>query len=83
LKREAIEEFGERRNIENLGDAGKKSVLDILRRDPNAMNVDKHREIRKYYNCGKTGHLTARCSKPRKVRSEKVRIVDGVKENFS
>jgi len=30
-RREAIEEFGGRRNIENLGDVRKKSVLDIPR----------------------------------------------------
>jgi len=40
-RREAIEEFGGRRNMENLGDVKKKPVLDILRRDPNMMDVDR------------------------------------------
>jgi len=31
LRREAIEEFGERKSLENSGDVKKKSVLDILR----------------------------------------------------
>jgi len=30
-RRKAIEEFGERKNLENLGDMKKKPVLDILR----------------------------------------------------
>jgi len=43
----AIEEFGERKNLENTGDVKKKLVLDILRQDPNAMEVDKCREMRR------------------------------------
>ena len=82
-RREVIEEFGGRRNMENLGDARKKSVLDVLRQDPNTMDVDRHREMRKCYNCGEMGHLTARCSKPRRERSEEVRIVEEAKEDFS
>jgi len=31
LRREAIEEFGERKNLENLGDIKKKPVLDVPR----------------------------------------------------
>jgi len=31
LRREVIEEFGERKSLENSGDMKKKSVLDILR----------------------------------------------------
>jgi len=61
----------------------KKLVLDVPRRDPNAMDVDRCRETRRCYNCGETGHLTARCSKPRKERSEKARMVNGMKEDFS
>ena len=83
LRREAIEEFGEKRNMENLGDARKKAVLDVLRQDPNAMDMDRRRKMRKYYNCGETGHLTARCSKPRRERREEVRIVEEAKEDFS
>jgi len=82
-RREAIEEFGERKNMENLGDMKKKPVLDIPRRDPNAMDVDRCRETRRCYNCGETGHLAARCSKPRKERREEVRIVEEGKEDFS
>jgi len=82
-RREAIEKFGGRKNIENSGDVKKKSVLDVLRRDPNVMDVDRCRETRRCYNCGKTGHLAARCSKPRKERREDVRIVEEAKEDFS
>ena len=82
-RREAIEEFEGRRNMENSGDVKKKLVLDVPRRDPNAMDVDRRRETRRCYNCGETGHLAARCSKPRKERSKEVRMVKGVKEDFS
>jgi len=82
-RREAIEEFRGRKNIENSGDVKKKSVLDVPRRDPNAMDVDRCRETRRCYNCGETGHLAARYSKPRKERREEVRIVEEAKENFS
>jgi len=82
-RREAIEEFGGRKVSENSGDVRKKLVLDIPRRDPNAMDVDRCRETRRCYNCGETGHLTARCSKPRKERREEMRMVDGMKEDFS
>jgi len=61
----------------------KKSVLDVLRRDPNTMDVDRHRETRRYYNCGEAGYLATRCSKPKKERREEVRIVKGEKKNFS
>jgi len=47
------------------------------------MDVDRRRETRRCYNCGETGHLTARCSKPRKERREEVRIVEREKEDFS
>jgi len=59
-----------------------KPVLDVLRRDPNAMDVDRCREMRRCYNCGKMGHLAARCSKPRKERREEIRIVEEEKEDF-
>jgi len=82
-RRDAIEEFGGRKMVESSGDAKKKPVLDVLRRDPNAMDVDRRRELRRCYNCGETGHLAARCSKPRKERREEIRIVEEVKEGFS
>jgi len=82
-RREAIEEFEGRRNMENSEDVKKKLVLDVPRRDPNAMDVDRHRETRRCYNCGETGHLAARCSKPRKERREEVRIMEEAKEDFS
>jgi len=82
-RREAIEEFGGRKTIESLGDVGKKPVLDVLRRDPNAMDVDRRREMRRCYNCGEMGHLAARCSKPRKERREEVRITENTVEDFS
>jgi len=81
-RRDAIEEFGGRKTIESLGDVKKKPVLDIPRRDPNAMDVDRCREMR-CYNCGETGHLTARCSKLRKERREEVRITENAMEDFS
>jgi len=82
-RREAIEEFGGKRNMENSEDVRKKSVLDILRRDPNVIDVDRRREMRRCYNCGEMGHLTARCSKQRKERREEMRMVEEVKEDFS
>jgi len=47
------------------------------------MDIDRCRETRRCYNCGETGHLAARCSKPRKERREEVRIVEKAKEDFS
>jgi len=47
------------------------------------MDVNRCRETRRCYNCGETGHLAVRCSKPRKERREKVRIVEEVKKDFS
>jgi len=82
-RRDAIEEFGERKMMENSGDVKKKPVLDVLRRDPNAMDVDRHRKTRRCYNCGEMGHLAARCSKPRKERREEVRITENAMEDFS
>ena len=78
-----IEEFGGKKNMENSGDVRKKSVLDVPRQDPNAMDVNRHMEMRRCYNCGETGHLTARCSKQRKERREEMRIVEKAKEDFS
>ena len=69
--------------MEDLGNIRKKPVLDVLRQDPNMMDMDRCRETRRCYNCGEMGHLTARCSKLRKERREEVRIVEGVKEDFS
>jgi len=83
LRREAIEKFGERRSLENSRDVKKKSVLDVLRQDPNAIDIDRCRKTRRCYNCEETGHLTIRCSKPRKERREEVRIVEEAKEDFS
>jgi len=79
-RRDIIKEFGGRKTMENLGDVKKKLVLNILRRDPNTMDVDRRREMRKCYNCGETGHLAVKCSKPRKERREEVRIIE---EDFS
>ena len=83
LRREAIEEFRGKKNTKNSGDVRKKLVLDIPRRDPNVMDVDRRREMRRCYNCGETGHLAARCSKQRKERRNEMKIVEGVKEDFS
>ena len=69
--------------MENLGDMRKKLVLDVPRRDPNMMDIDRCKETKRCYNCGETGHLAARCSKPRKERREEVRIVEEVKKDFS
>jgi len=77
-----IEEFGGRKMMESSGDVKKKPVLDVPRQDPNAMDVDRRREIRRCYNYGETGHLAARCSKPRKERREEVRIFEKEKEDF-
>ena len=82
-RRDAIEEFGGRKTMESLGDVRKKPVLDVPRRDPNAMDVDRCREMRRCYNCGEMGHLAARCSKPRKERREEVRITESTTEDFS
>ena len=82
-RRDAIEEFGERKTMENSGDVKKKPVLDVPRRDPNAMDVDRRREMKRCYNCRETGHLAARCSKPRKEKKEEVRITENAMEDFS
>ena len=47
LRKKTIEEFGRRKNLENLEDAKKKLVLDVLRWDPNMMEVDKCKEMRR------------------------------------
>jgi len=82
-KREAIEEFGGRRNLENIGDRRKKPVLDVPRQDPNTMDIDRYWEMRRCYNYRKMGHLAARCFKLKKERREEVRIVEKAKEDFS
>jgi len=46
------------------------------------MEVDKHREIRRCYNCGETGHLITRYFKLRKERRKEVRITKNVIEDF-
>jgi len=46
------------------------------------MEVDKHKENRRYYNCEETGHLATRYSKPKR-ESVEMRIVKEAKENFS
>ena len=82
-RRDAIKKFRGRKMMENSGDTRKKPVLDVPRRDPNAIDVDRRRETRRCYNCEETGHLTARCSKPRKERREEVRITENTMEDFS
>jgi len=77
-----IEEFGEKRNLENLGNMKKKLVLDIPRQDPNAMEVDKCKETKRCYNCKEMGYLAARCSKLRKERREEERIIEKAIEDF-
>jgi len=69
--------------LENLGEVRKKLVLDVLRQDPNTMEVNKHREIRRCYNYGEIDHLTARYSKPRKEKKKEVRITEEIIEDFS
>ena len=82
-RREVIEEFGGKRNIENSGDVRKKLVLDIPGWNPNAMDMDRRKEMRRCYNCREMGHLSARCSKQRKERREEMRIVEEAKKDFS
>jgi len=82
-RREAIKEFRKRKTLENSGDMRKELVLDILRQDPNAMEVNKCRETRRCYNYGKTGYLATRYSKPRKERREEIRITEKAIEGFS
>ena len=82
-RREAIKEFGGRKNLKNSGDVRKKPVLDVPRRDPNPIEVDKCRETRRCYNCEETGYLTVRCSKLKKERKEEVRIIENVMKDFS
>jgi len=82
-RRDAIEEFGERKTMENSGDVKKKPVLDVPRRDLNAMDVNRRREMKRCYNCRETGHLAARCSKPRKEKKKEVKITENAMEDFS
>jgi len=82
-RREAIKEFGERRSLENSGDGKKKSVLDVPRRDPNAIDVDRCREMRRCYNCGEMGYLAVRCFKPRKERKKEVSVREPLKGDYS
>jgi len=46
------------------------------------MDMDRCREMRRYYNCGEMGHLAARYFKPRKEKREEARIIEEVKEDF-
>ena len=59
-----------------------KPVLDVLRQDPNMMEVDRCGDRRRCYNCGEMDHITARCFKPKKERVE-ARIVEEAREDFS
>jgi len=81
LRREAIEEFEKRKTLKNLEDVRKKLVLDVLRQDSNAMEVDKHRKMKRCYNYGEMGHLVTRCSKLKKERREEVRIIKKARED--
>jgi len=83
LRSEAIKEFGGRKSLENSEDMKKKLVLNVPRQDPNTIEVNKHKKMRRYFNCGKTGHLTARYSKPNKKRREEVRTTKEMMEDFS
>jgi len=46
-RRDAIEEFGGRKTMKSLGDVRKKLVLNVPRQNPNAMDVDRRREMRR------------------------------------
>jgi len=82
-RREAIKESrGDRRVKVNLGKDRTTSVLDVLRQDPNTIEVDKCKEQRKCYNCRKKSYLAARYTRPKKGRIE-IRIIEEVKEDFS
>ena len=78
-RRKAIKEFRKKKSMKNVR---KKPVLDIPRQDPNVMEVNKCREMRRCYNCEEIGHLTARCSKLRKEKREEVRITKNAMEDF-
>jgi len=72
-RREVIEEFGERKNIENSGDVKKKLVLDIPRRDPNCngyRQTQRDKEVLQLW-----GNRSSRCkvlqTKERKERGSK------------
>jgi len=51
--------------------------------DPNMMEMNKHREIRRCYNCEEIDYLAARYSKPRKEKKKEVRITEEIIEDFS
>ena len=66
----------------NLGKDRTILVLDVLRQDPNTIEVDKCKEQRKCYNYRKTSYLAARYTRPKKKRIE-IRIIEEMKEDFS
>jgi len=82
LRRDVIEEFEGRKMMENSEDMRKRPVLDVLRQDPNIMEVNKCRETKRCYNYEEMGHLATRCSKLRKERKEEVRITKSTIEDF-
>jgi len=56
----------------------------INRTDPqNLLSTTLDVSLQKCYNCEETSHLAARCSKPRKEKREKVKIVKEIREDFS
>ena len=43
-------------------------ALAVLRRDPEAMDIDRMKRQGVCFNCGTEGHIAARCPEPRKER---------------
>ena len=85
MRKEAVKEYGykgkraKREPGEEHREERRKPVQNVLRRDPNTMEVDKYKERQRCFKCGEVGHIAARCTKPGK-RKEEAQVVKKEKD---